>query len=374
MSNTTTQIKAAVVREKGGPFSIETLSLEGPRRDEVLVKVVATGMCHTDMVARDKVYPVPHPIVLGHEGAGIVESVGADVVKVAPGDSVVLTFPMCERCRPCRLGRIAHCEKIFPLSFGGARLDGSTATLDAQGVKVHDHFFGQSSFATYALAYERNVVKVSSDVPLERLGPLGCGIQTGAGAVMNALIVAPGTTFACFGAGAVGCSAIMAARAVGATTILAIDIVPSRLELAMELGATHAINSKQTNPVEAIRDITGGGVDYSLETSGPPGVLHQAIEALGSLGTCGIVGAPPLGTEVSFDVNNLMLPGKAIRGILEGESVPDIFIPQLIELNAQGRFPFEKLMKFYSLDQINQAAQDSERGGTIKPIIRLSAA
>ena len=166
----------------------------------------------------------------------------------------------------------------------------------------------------------------------------------------------------------------MAARAVGATTIVAIDIVPSRLEMAKELGATHAINSKQTNPVEAIRDITGGGVDYSLEASGDPRALHQAIEALGSLGTCGIVGAEPLGTEVSFDVNNLMIPGKGIRGILEGESVPDIFIPQLIELNAQGRFPFEKLTKFYGLDQINQAAQDSERGGTIKPIIRLSAA
>ena len=374
MSKNTRQIRAAVVREKGGPFRIETLSLEGPRRDEVLVKVVATGLCHTDMVARDKGYPVPHPIVLGHEGAGIVESVGADVVKVAPGDSVVLTFLTCGRCKPCRLGRIAHCEKTFPLSFGGARLDGSTATLDAQGGKVHDHFFAQSSFGTYALANEGNVVKVRSDAPLERLGPLGCGIQTGAGAVMNALKVAPGTTFACFGAGAVGCSSIMAARAVGATTIVAIDIVPSRLEMAKELGATHTINSKQTNPVEAIRDITGGGVDYSLEASGDPRALHQAIEALGSLGTCGIVGAEPLGTEVSFDVNNLMLPGKAIRGILEGESVPDIFIPQLIELNAQGRFPFEKLVKFYNLDQINQAAQDSEKGGTIKPIIRLSAA
>jgi aryl-alcohol dehydrogenase len=156
---------------------------------------------------------------------------------------------------------------------------------------------------------------------------------------------------------------------IGATTIVA-----SRLEVAKELGATHAINSKQTNPVEAIRDITGGGVDYSLEASGDPRALLQAIEALGSLGTCGIVGAEPLGTEVSFDVNNLMISGKGIRGILEGESVPDIFIPQLIELNAQGRFPFEKLVKFYSLDQINQAAQDSEKGGTLKPIIRLSPA
>jgi aryl-alcohol dehydrogenase len=228
MSKNTTQIRAAVVRQKGGPFSIETLTLEAPRRDEVLVNVVATGLCHTDMVARDRGYPVPHPIVLGHEGAGIVESVGADVVKVAPGDSVVLTFLTCGRCKPCRLGRMAHCEKTFPLCFGGARLDGSTATLDGHGEKVHDHFFGQSSFATYALANERNVVKVSRDIPLECLGPLGCGIQTGAGAVMNALNVRPGTSFASFGAGAVGCSAIMAARAVGATTIVAIDIVPSR--------------------------------------------------------------------------------------------------------------------------------------------------
>jgi aryl-alcohol dehydrogenase len=339
MSKNTTQIKAAVVREKGGPFNVETLTLEGPRRDEVLVRVVATGLCHTDMVARDKGYLVPQPIVLGHEGAGIVESVGADVLKVARGDSVVLTFLTCGRCKPCRLGRMAHCEKTFPLSFGGTRLDGSTATVDGHGEKVHDHFFGQSSFATYALANERNVVKVSSDVPLERLGPLGCGIQTGAGAVMNALNVRPGTSFASFGAGAVGCSAIMAARAVGATTIVAIDIVPSRLEIAKELGATHAINSKQTNPVEAIRDITGGGVDYSLEASGDPRALHQAIEALGSLGTCGIVGAEPLGTEVSFDVNNLMIPGKGIRGILEGEKRSRHFYPAAHRTQRAGALP-----------------------------------
>src|SRR3981081_4525443 len=348
--------------------------LDARPRQEVLVKVVATGLCHTEMVARDKGYPLPHPIVLCPQGEGIAETVGADVVKVAPGDSVVLTFLTCGRCKPCRLGRMAHCEKTFPLSFGGTRLDGSTATVDGQGEKVHDRFFGQSSFATYALANERNVVKVSRDVPLERLGPLGCGVQTGAGAVMNALNVRPGTSFASFGAGAVGCSAIMAARAVGATTIVAIDIVPSRLEMAKELGATHAINGKQTNPVEAIRDITGGGVDYSLETSGNPQPLPQAIAGRASLGTCGIVCAQPRDTEESFDVNNLMISGKGIRGILEGESVPDIFIPQLIELNAQGRFPFEKLIKFYSLDQINQAAKDSENGSTIKPIIRLSPA
>jgi aryl-alcohol dehydrogenase len=213
------QIKAAVVRDKGGPFNLETLTLEGPRRDEVLVRIVASGMCHTDMVARDKVYEVPHPIVLGHEGAGIVEVVGEDVQGVDPGDHVVLSYLPCGRCKPCLLGKPFYCENTYALSFGGARLDGSMATRDAEGKPVHDHFFGQSSFGTLALANERNVVKVPEDAPLELLGPLGCGIQTGAGSVMNALKVGAGTSFVVFGAGAVGLAAVMAASAVGATTV-----------------------------------------------------------------------------------------------------------------------------------------------------------
>lgn len=365
------EIKAAVVREKGGPFKLETLTLEEPRRDEVLVKIVAAGMCHTDMVARDKVYDVPHPIVLGHEGAGVVESVGADVRKVAPGDPVVLTYMSCGHCKPCYLGEPVYCVNAYPLCFGGAREDGSTATRDAQGSPVHDHFFGQSSFGTFALGNERNVVKVSKDVPLELLGPLGCGIQTGAGAVMNALKIRSGTSFAAFGAGAVGLAAVMAARIVGATTIIAADVVPSRLETAKELGATHVVNSREQDPVAAIKEITGGGANFSLEATGRPEVLRQAIEALASRGECGIVGAAPLGAEACFDINDVMIPGKTIRGIIEGESVPEIFIPQLVELHAQGRFPFDKLVKFYSFDQINQAAEDSEKGGTIKPVIRM---
>ncbi len=366
------EIKAAVVREKGGTFNLETLTLEEPRRDEVLVKIVAAGMCHTDMVARDKVYDVPHPIVLGHEGAGVVESVGADVLKVAPGDPVVLSYMSCGRCKPCYLGKPFNCANAYPLCFGGARLDGSTATRDADGKRVHDHFFGQSSFGAFALANVRNVVKVPKDAPLELLGPLGCGIQTGAGAVMNALKVRSGASFVVFGAGAVGLSAVMAARIVGATTIIAADVVPSRLETAKELGATHVINSREQDPVAAIKEITGGsGADFSLEATGRPDVLRQAIDALGSLGACGIVGAAPLGAEASFDINDVMLPGKSIQGIIEGSSIIEIFIPQLVELHRQGRFPFDKLVKFYDFDQINQAAEDSEKGGTIKPIIRM---
>jgi aryl-alcohol dehydrogenase len=325
------------------------------------------------MVARDQLYDVPLPIVLGHEGAGVIEEVGGSVKKVKAGDHVVLTYMWCGHCKPCLRGDLTYCENFYPLNFGGAREDGSTATCEAGGEAIHDHFFGQSSFGTYALVHERNVVRVPRDAPLELLGPLGCGIQTGAGAVINALKLTPGSSFATFGGGAVGLSAVMAARVAGATTIIVSDVVPSRLELAKELGATDVVNSRQTDPVAAVREITGGGADFTLESSGRPEVLRQAIDALSIAGTCGIVGAPALGIEASFDVNDVMTAGKRIIGIIEGESKPDLFIPALVELYTQGRFPFDKLVRFYTLDQINQAAEDSEKGLTIKPIIRLAA-
>lgn len=368
----TREIKAAVVRKKGGPFQVETLTLDEPRPDEVLVRIVATGMCHTDMVARDQLYAVPLPVVLGHEGAGVVERVGSNVKKIAAGDRVVLTYMWCGHCTSCLRGDLTYCANLYPLNFGGAREDGSTATHDKQG-SIHDHFFGQSSFGTFALAHERNAIKVPAAAPLELLGPLGCGIQTGAGAVMNALKVRPGSSFAAFGGGAVGLSAVMAARIAGATTIVAADVVPTRLTLAKELGATHVVNSRETDPVEAVRKITGGGADFTLESSGRAAVLRQAIDALAIRGTCGIVGAPALGTEASFDVNGVMTTGKRIIGIIEGDSVPALFIPSLVELYAQGRFPFDRLVKFYSLDQINQAAEDSEKGVTIKPVVRFES-
>lgn len=367
------KIKAAVIRQKGGPFQIEDLIQDDPRSDEVRVRIIATGMCHTDMVARDQLYEVPLPVVLGHEGSGVVEQIGSNVKKVTVGDHVVLTYMWCGHCKPCLRGDLTYCENFYVLNFNGAREDGSTSTFTAENTSepVHDHFFGQSSFGTFALAHERNVIKVPSDVPLDLLGPLGCGIQTGAGAVMNALKVCAGSSFAAFGGGAVGLSAVMAARAAGATTVISVDVVPSRLTLAMELGATHTINSRETDPVDAVRKITGGGADFTLESSGRPAVLRQAIDALAIRGTCGIVGAPALGTEASFDVNGVMTAGKRIFGIIEGDSKPDLFIPALVELYKQGRFPFNKLVKFYSLDQINQAAEDSEKGITLKPIIRL---
>ncbi|CAD6559288.1 NAD(P)-dependent alcohol dehydrogenase [Paraburkholderia metrosideri] len=365
-------ITAAVARAKGEPFTIQQARIRGPKADEVLVRVVATGLCHTDLIVRDQYYPVPLPSVLGHEGAGIVEEVGPAVKDLKAGDHVVLTYGACGHCNACNGGHGAYCKQFFGLNFGGGDLEGRTAIEDEQGRPLHDHFFSQSSFASFALARENNAIKVPHDAPLELLGPLGCGIQTGAGAVINSLKVRPGSSFASLGAGAVGLSAVMAARVAGATTIIAVDVVPSRLALAKELGATHTVNSREVDMIEAIRQITDGGVDFALESTGRPEVLSQGIDALGSLGAMGVVGAPPLGTKAEFDINSLLLGGRTIRGIVEGDSVPQVFIPQLVQLYQQGRFPFDKLVKFYSLDQINQAAEDSTSGVTLKPILRFA--
>jgi aryl-alcohol dehydrogenase len=371
VTSPTKSITAAVVRESGGPFLIETVQLGELRDDEVLVQITATGMCHTDMVIRDQIYPVPLPIVLGHEGSGIVAAVGQRVVKVSPGDHVVLTFLPCGQCRTCWEGTPSGCEAFNEFNFAGCRPDGSHALHDSDGHSLHDRFFGQSSFATFAVANARNVVKVRKDVPLEILGPLGCGFQTGAGAVLNVFKIGPGNSFAAFGAGAVGLSAVMAAASAGATTIIAVDIVAQRLEQALAVGATHVINSRERDPVEAIRQIAASGVDYTLDSTGLPAVVRAAVEALRPRGTCGIVGASKPGTDFAIDATDVMQKCKIIRGIIEGDSIPDLFIPRLIELYTLGRFPFDKLVRLYPLDRINDAAQDSERGLTVKPVIQM---
>ncbi|GAB4424595.1 MAG: NAD(P)-dependent alcohol dehydrogenase [Chloroflexi bacterium OHK40] len=363
------KITAAVTPGKSQPFKIQELELDEPRENEVLVRIVGTGVCHTDLVVRDQYYPVPLPAVLGHEGSGIVERVGAAVTKVQAGDHVVLSYNSCAKCQNCKEGHYGYCNELFGYNFGASRPDGSP-TLSHNGEVVHGSFFGQSSFATYALAYERNVVKVPRNAPLELLGPLGCGLQTGAGAVINALRPQAGTSIAVFGTGSVGLAAVMAARVVGCTTIIGVDINPQRLEIARELGATHTILASDHDPVAEIRQITGDGAQYSLECTSLPKVFRQAVDCLRLTGVCGLIGAAPLGTEATFDMNTILF-GRSIRGIIEGDSVPDLFIPRLVELYMQGRFPIDKLVKFYTLDQINQAAEDSERGDVLKPVIRM---
>jgi len=366
-------IKAAVVFEQSGAFSMEKLQLSDPNDEEVLVKIVGTGICHTDLGAREMHLPIPPeralPGVFGHEGAGVVEKVGARVTKVKPGDHVALSWDCCGTCTSCRSGNETYCMNFFLHNFNGARPDG-TPTLRKGDQVIHGAFFRQSSFADYALARERNVVKVREDVPLEIIGPLGCGIQTGAGAVMNSLRPRPGASIAVFGVGPVGMSAVLGSVVCGCTTTIAVDVIPDRLEKAKEFGATHTVHAGDGDPVEVIRDITGGGVEFSLVCVGIPPVFRQAVDALQRCGVCGQLGVVPPGTEVALDMDHIM-NGRTVKGIVEGDAVPDLFIPKLIELYTQGRFPYDKMITFYPFDEINKAVEDMEKGTVIKPVLRM---
>jgi len=362
------KITAAIVEEQGGEFGIGELEMSPPQSEEVVVKIEGCGICHTDIVCRDQYFPVPLPCVFGHEGSGVVEAVGENVTKVQPGDHVVLTYKSCGKCVNCLKGMPAYCLALYEQNFTGCRPDGTTA-LQRGDDHVHGHFFQQSSFGTYAIAHQQNTVKVSKTAPLELLGPLGCGIQTGAGAVINNLRPIAGESIAIFGAGSVGLSAVMAAKIVGCGKIIAIDLNESRLKLAQELGATHVINGKEEGVVEKIVEMTGGGVNYSLECTGVPQVLRNAVDCLILTGTCGVIGVAPLGTEVSLDINGLLF-GRAVRGIIEGDSDRDIFIPRLVELYEAGQFPFDKLVKYYPLTDIQQAVEDTENGHVLKAIVK----
>ncbi|MER7047652.1 NAD(P)-dependent alcohol dehydrogenase [Streptomyces jumonjinensis] len=364
-------VTAAVVRERSGPFTFEELTLDTVLRpDEVLVEVVAAGLCQTDLHVRDQALPTPLPAVLGHEGAGIVERVGDAVTTVAPGDRVVMSYQACGHCKPCLTGNPAYCAASFPANFGGSRLDGSNA-LHTGGEEIHGHFFGQSSFATHSLATERNVVRIDDeDIPLELLGPLGCGLQTGAGAVLNSLKVEAGSSVVVIGTGTVGLAAVMAAKVAGASPIIAVDIVPERLELARELGATHTVNGRQEDTAARIAEITGGGADYVLEITARPEMLTLAVDALAPLGTAALIGGAPAGAHAPVNMNAL-LGGRTVRGVAQGDSIPQLFIPQLIDLHKAGRFPFDRLITFYGFDQINEAATDTRTGAAIKPVLRI---
>lgn len=370
------KITAAVLNAPNTSLSLEGLELEAPRALEVRVRLVATGVCHTDISVMRRPFPVDQPIVLGHEGAGIVEAVGFSVTKVKVGDRVVLSYNFCGQCPCCLRQAPSYCQYFFGTNFLGQRLDGSTA-LSRNSQPVRHNFFGQSSFASHCLCNEQNVVKVPDAVPdalFELLGPLGCGIQTGAGAVINVLKPQLGDSVVVFGAGAVGMAGVMASKALGAATVIAVDKVAERLNLALELGATHTLLADgSTDVVAGIREITAGGADCSLDTTAVSTVLRQALDCLAPLGRCGFVGGAPVGATLEVDVRDMMLNGKTLRGIVEGDSNADAFIPAMLRLHAQGLFPFEKMMKIYPFESINDAIADSLSGATVKPVLRMAA-
>jgi aryl-alcohol dehydrogenase len=365
-----TQITAAVCLERFGAFAVDRLELTDPRPDEALVKIVASGMCQTDLHGRDGYYDSPYPAVYGHEGAGIVQAVGSEVTRFAPGDHVVISFPWCGACANCLRDMRFHCLHGRDLKSRGTRADGSTL-MRKDGAPVYSAFFQQSSFATHAIANERYMVKVRQDAPLELLGPFACSGQTGAGAVLNSMQPKPGDAFVVFGVGAVGLCGLMAARIAGCDPIIAVDVHERRLALAQALGATHAINNRGRDDVVAgIRAITGDGARFSLETSAQPAVFRAAVEALMPAGTCVLLGSARRGTEVSFEMPFLQF-GRVVRGVIQGESHPQEFIPKLVDFLMQGRMPVDRMMTFYPLAEINRAAQESSQGTTIKPVLRM---
>jgi aryl-alcohol dehydrogenase len=364
------KITAAVVPARSAPFELQTLDLAGPRADEVLVRIVATGMCHTDLHARDGYFPnLPFPIVCGHEGAGIVEEVGAAVSDLAPGDPVVISFPWCGDCEPCRADKPSYCVSGRALKSSGRRADGSFP-MSRDGAPVYSCFFQQSSFANFAVAPAKDVVKIHRDAPLELLGPLGCGLQTGAGAVINVMQPRAGQGIAIYGVGGVGLAGLMAAKIAACDPIIAVDRLPERLKLARELGATHVLESRGAETLAEIRKITGGGTHFALETSAVPEVFRLAVDGLRGLGTCVLVGSARAGTEVSFEMPVLQ-GGRTVRGVVQGDSRPRDFIPQLVDLFMAGKMPLDRLMTSYDFAAINQAAADATSGATIKPVLKL---
>ena len=361
--------RAAVLRGGHDPFVIEDLTVAEPQAGEVAIRMVAAGMCHTDVLVRE--LPPEYfvgPQVYGHEGAGVVESVGDGVTHVEPGDHVVLSFNSCGDCPACHRGRLPYCFNFNAANMAGGRLDGTSAFTDADSERVGSHYFGQSSFASHTIAAANSVVKVDPSFDLARLGPLGCGIQTGAGAMFNTLGVEAGSSLVVAGAGALGLSAVMAAKIAGADTIIAIDRHESRLELASTYGATHTLSGEPADMTAAILDATNGGADYAFDATGAAPVVRAIVNGLNNLGTCALAGVA-LG-ELVLDYRT-MISGRTITGVMEGDSTPAEFIPYLAQLNADGEFPFHELIVEYSLDQINEAEAASADGRVVKPVLRF---
>ena len=364
------QIKAVVASEKNNSFSYGNVEIDDPADDEVLVNIKAVGLCHTDILARAGVYQLGADAVLGHEGAGVVERVGASVTKVKAGDRVGMSFRSCGTCRRCQQHRAAYCTKFLALNFAGSRVGGSSS-LKQGSTELASNFFGQSSFASHALTYETNLILLPDDMPFELAAPLGCGIQTGAGTVINSLACEAGSSLIVTGCGAVGLSAVMAAKIVGCEQIIAIEPMSSRRELARKLGATHVIDPIEFEDFEqAVRNIVPAGVDYAVDTTGRRLTLENLVRCFTTQGTLAMVGMPTsLEDDFSCAGIQFLASGLTVKGIIEGDSQPDVFIPQLIEYYKAGKLPVDQFIKTYPLADINLAVEAHHSGECVKAVL-----
>ncbi|GAA3021156.1 alcohol dehydrogenase [Streptomyces fulvorobeus] len=361
----TMRFSAAVLRSYESRFAVEEVRLNtGPADGEILVKIAGCGMCRTDLAVRRSAGRSPLPAVLGHEGAGVVVETGGPHTGLRGGDHVVLSFDSCGHCRNCMDAAPAYCDSFAFLNLFGGRKENAARFTDMAGDELAPRWFGQSSFAEYAVVPARNAVRVDPSLPIELLGPLGCGFLTGAGAVLNSFAARPGDTLAVFGAGAVGLAAVMAATASGAVTV-AVDRHPGRLALAERFGAI-PLHAATPDLPGRIRRLTDGGACYALDTTASVQLINDALRALRPTGHLGLVAR--LHTTLPLEPGTLDR-GRRISHICEGDAVPGLLVPRLTGLWQAGRFPFDELIQTYPLADINEAERDCEAGRVVKPVV-----
>ncbi|MDR2857687.1 MAG: NAD(P)-dependent alcohol dehydrogenase [Novosphingobium sp.] len=368
------QARAALLNEPDQPFTIAPVEIDTPEPDEILVRIAAVGICHTDMIFATGAMGNAFPLILGHEGAGTVEAIGSEVTKAAPGDKVLLTFASCGHCRQCASHNPAYCDEFTALNFAAVRADG-TSPVHAGGRQVSARFFGQSSFSSHAIANERNIVVLPGDADLAALAPLGCGIQTGVGGVLRSLGAEPGSTLVVMGGGAVGLSAVLGGVLADCATIILIEPRAGRRELGLALGAHHVIDPGVADTAAAVRALVPSGVNYVFDTSGSTAALAAAIGMLAPRGTLGMVGIPgALDAVLPLPIVAAITYGFTVRGIIEGDSDPGVFLPELVALFRKGRLPYDRFVRYYPFEQINRAFQDSRSGACVKAVLLLDAA
>ncbi|WOX05289.1 NAD(P)-dependent alcohol dehydrogenase [Microbulbifer pacificus] len=362
------KIQAAVARA-GAIVDIETCELSAPQQSEVLVRLEACGICHTDLLAMGGQLGTPLPAVLGHEGVGIVEALGDGVSGFSVGDRVLISFGACGGCRACREAAPAYCSSALAMNFVGRRLDGS-APMSLGRTPITSHYFAQSSFATHTIASTHNMVRLDKDLPAELMAPLACGVQTGMSAVLNVLQPSRADRVAIFGCGTVGLAAIMAAAIAGCREIIAVDLNPVRTELAMELGATASIVTRDIDLAEELKK--HGALNGALDATGSIPLIETAFRALAQRGQLVCAGVSPPGRNLSIPPRELVFGGRALRGTVEGDANPKTFIPRMIEYYRAGRLPLEKLVRTYPFTSVNQALADLSTGAAIKPVLMMS--
>lgn len=359
------KIQAAVLRQPNGKVRIETVDLAEPKHNELLVKIAACGVCHTDAVQITGAEY--YPIILGHEASGIVEAIGDGVTDFQIGDHVALSYNSCGECEACKDDRPYDCEHFSHLLFRGLRLDGtSPLSIDGRTVAA---FFGQGGFATYSVCSVRNAVKVDPKLDLRMLAPLGCGVQTGAASVLIYFRPKPNESIAIFGAGSVGLSAVLAAKVAGCSPIIAVDLIDSRLELAREFGATHVIGAKTTPDILAALRGISNSLQYVFDTSGNQHLLDVGVEVLSENGKGGQVA---YGGDAHLSDRDIEM-GKTWVHLTEGCAVPQVFIPQMIELWKQGRFPFDRMITYFDFNKVNEAMEANHNGSAVKPVLIMAS-